>query len=386
MALTTDTARAEDDQALATRLRPYLYFDTGERWRPIDVDGFLAESGHSICTPTPAACTPLTSLAQVTSAITMLNLRGTARDGKDATAPDLATCSRSVPGLRDCDGPGRSVIYAHVVHTPALTAIDYWWFLRFNAFSGDQHEGDWEKGSTVVTDPSATTIREVHFAARASTWRYGSNVTSFAGQHVRVLVARGSHASYPRTRAHPLCRQTGSLIVEGRYDGRRPWRYNADAACQCVKLLPAGARLGNRPRGTPGPADGAAATTASRARSRRCSRASRTPSPRRCRIASTSDWTIRMRSLIATALAAVVATLAVLLAPPAPAAAQRSLVGPTGRLVLERRRGTALRGRHSDQRQQLRSLDTRLAGDCREELPDTGPVIRLQRRDGRRRP
>src|SRR5829696_3451869 len=205
-----------DDQALALRLRPRLLFDSGERWRPLDVDRFLAEPGHLACPPAGAPCTPLADVAQLTPAVDHLDLRG--------------------DGPADAGGP--SVVYAHVTRERARVAIDYWWFLRYNAYSLDRHEGDWE-GATVIANPAGTRVLEVHLAAHADVWRYGADVTRIVDGRVAVFVARGSHAAYPR-RCARHCRQTGGALPEARFDGGRSWVGNGAAGCRrrCVRLLP----------------------------------------------------------------------------------------------------------------------------------------------------
>ena len=233
------SASAANDHVLALRFRPYLYFDTAERWRPIGVNRFLAETGHRVCTAGGSTCVPLTSLSQLNSQAAYLDFRGSQLNGSDATAPDLATCQRSEPILRDCDEHGRSVIYAHVTRAGAEIAIDYWWFLRYNALFPDFHEGDWE-GVTVIADAAGTHVLAVHFAAHADVWQYDRGVPLFDGLHVHVYVARGGHASYPRPCADPVCLQTGSPLPDGRYDGHDPWFNNDPAQCmqQCVRLFP----------------------------------------------------------------------------------------------------------------------------------------------------
>jgi hypothetical protein len=223
---------------LALRFQPHLFFDGGERWRPTDVDAFLAEPGHQLCTATPAACTPLVSAAQLTVAGAYLDLRGTRPDGLDAAAPDLATCPRSWFALLDCDLAGRSVIYAHVRRAGDRIAIDYWWFLRYNAYFPDLHEGDWE-GVTVILDGDATRVRDVHFAAHTTVWQFADDVPRIVDGRVKVYVSNGDHASYPRP-CVILCRQTGGLLPESHFGGQRSWIGNAAAGCrrQCVRLLP----------------------------------------------------------------------------------------------------------------------------------------------------
>jgi len=224
---------------LALRFQPHLRFDSAERWRPIDVDAFLAEPGHEVCAAT-ATCAPLTSPTQLASPARYIDLRGTLPDGGDAAAPDLATCARSQPGLLDCDGAGRSLIYARVKRRGKRIAIDYWWFERYNAFLIDLHEGDWE-GVTVIANAAGTRVEEVHFAAHSDIWRYDEDVPIFdGGRHVRVYLAAGSHAAYPKRCTRASCDQTQSPLPEARFDGRSAWIANDPAACarRCVRLLP----------------------------------------------------------------------------------------------------------------------------------------------------
>jgi hypothetical protein len=226
---------------LALRFQPHLFFDSTEPWRPIDVDAFLAEPGHQACPPpsSGAPCVPLTSVGQLTAAVPYIDLRGTAPDGSDAAAPDLPTCAKSKPTLLDCDQGRRSVIYAHVTRTGRHVAIDYWWFLRYNAFMIDLHEGDWE-GVTVIVDAAGRRVEAVHFAAHASSWRYPAAVSALDGaRHVRVYLARGSHAAYPRP-CPRSCHQTESILPEGRFNGRRAWVANDPTICarHCVRLFP----------------------------------------------------------------------------------------------------------------------------------------------------
>lgn len=212
------SAAPADDLALALRLRPRLLFDQKERWRPLDVDAFLAEPGHQACPPVGTGpCAPFTSVAQLTPQVAYLDMRG--------NGPP--------------DPPGSpSAIYAHVVRSGARVAIDYWWFLRYNAYSLDRHESDWE-GVTVIANRAGTRVLEVHFAAHADVWRYDAGVPQIVDNRVKVYVANGSHASYPR-RCTRLCRQSNPTLPEARYGGQVSWSGNSAAGCRrrCVRLLP----------------------------------------------------------------------------------------------------------------------------------------------------
>ncbi len=234
------SASPDGDLALALRFRPLLLFDAHERWRPLDVDRFLAEPGQAACPAlgSGSPCVPLTGPAQLTPTAAYLDLRGTRESGSDARAPDIATCPKSLPAIWDCDLGGRSPIYAHVVRAGARTAIDYWWFLRYNAFTLDLHEGDWE-GVTVIVDRAGARVLSVGFAAHSDVWRYDPGVPQFAGRQVKVFVSRGDHAAYPR-RCSFLCRTTDGTLPEGNFGGQDPWVGNTAAGCRrrCVRLMP----------------------------------------------------------------------------------------------------------------------------------------------------
>jgi len=216
------SAAPADDLTLALRFRPRLLFDAKERWRPLDVDRFLAEPGHQACPPVGAGpCAPFASVAQLTPAVAYLDMRGNG-------PPDPARPTRP------------SVVYAHVVRMGARTAIDYWWFLRYNAYSFARHESDWE-GVTVIVNRAATKVLAVHFAAHADVWRYDADVPRIVEGRVKVYVANGSHASYPRP-CKRLCRQSNPTLPEARFGGQRSWVGNSAAGCRrrCVRLLPTG--------------------------------------------------------------------------------------------------------------------------------------------------
>jgi hypothetical protein len=237
-------AQPADDLALALSFRPRLLFDAKERWRPTDVDRFLAEPGHRACPATsipPTPCAPFAGVTQLTPAVAYLDMHGTRGDGSDAVPPDLASCAKTLPQLRECDGDGRSVIYAHVVRRGTRIAIDYWWFLRYNAYSLDRHESDWE-GVTAIVNRAGTRLLEVHFAAHATVWRYDAGVPQIVDGRVKVYLSNGDHAAYPRSCTR-LCRQSDPTLPEAHFGGQRSWVGNAAAGCRrrCVRLLPAAA-------------------------------------------------------------------------------------------------------------------------------------------------
>jgi len=249
---------------LAARFRPWLLFDRGEPWRPLDVSAFLDEGNHRFCTRVagPDACTPIrtaadfVALAQPAAAAgpaTYLDIAGRRLD--DYAGPEDCT-----PPLKDCGSGARSAIYYHATQSNDRFYVDYWWFLRFNHFARsdpaiscrigatrtngvcDEHEGDWE-GVTVVTPPDDDRhVDYVVYAAHKGTFRYAAATLQLHdGTRPVVYVADGSHASYPAP-CRSGCHQPPGLAVdglvtlpEGDTDGSRPWARDGDA---CVANRP----------------------------------------------------------------------------------------------------------------------------------------------------
>jgi hypothetical protein len=259
---------------LAARFRPWLRFDSDERWRPLNIVGLLSETKdgaavHRFCTrlATASTCTPIASATDFRSQAD----RATALGGDtyvDIAGRSLEKYRGPVPcggKLLDCGNGARSAIYYHVTQSNDRFYIDYWWFLRFNHFervpgqvcltetgrrSGacDEHEGDWE-GVTVVTPPGVDDrIDYVVYAAHKGTFRYAATELGRHGlTRPDVYVARGSHASYPIACTgkcdQPIALQGLVTLPEASFDGKVAWERNGDschagAADSCLLPLP----------------------------------------------------------------------------------------------------------------------------------------------------
>lgn len=264
----------EQAGTLAERFRPVLLFDSGERWRPLNVTYLFDEGVHQFCTrqrqgegkgcPVIHSAQQFDTLAMHTSALgpsTYVDIAG-------GTVPEYHGPERCKPPLLDCGRAPRSAIYYHVTESNGRFYIDYWWFLRFNHFGGsllnrtcevrqaressvcDEHEGDWE-GVTVVTPPNDEDhIDYVVYAAHKGTFRYSASQLTFAPGTTRPLVysAQGSHASYPQA-CSGNCSQPNGLAVdglvnlpEGRFNGKGAWVGNyqacpANAPGSCLQSL-----------------------------------------------------------------------------------------------------------------------------------------------------
>ncbi|MEM4258698.1 MAG: Vps62-related protein [Candidatus Thermoplasmatota archaeon] len=168
----------------AERYAPILYFEAQEECYPVDVtyhikNAYLYEQNN----PVPIATTVTEHmLASYTSDTYYLdNQKGTIAD--DGIIKDYQA---SLPTLG-------YTVYTHIDHTNSV--IQYWFFYAFNKGELNQHEGDWEM---VQIRFSAGVPAEVmysqHHSGQKATWEQVER----DGDHIKVYVARGSHANYLR--------------------------------------------------------------------------------------------------------------------------------------------------------------------------------------------
>jgi hypothetical protein len=235
------------ERKLAQELRPHLLFDSSERWRPLEINAFLAEhfadrSGHTPPSPDGSG---------------YLDIHGNGHDGVAYYSPVAGHCvtaaqSRSLPGGFDCDRGAPTAIYYRRTTHDRLWFWDYWIFYRFNDYNGivnkcavycDDHEGDWE-GLTIVTDAAARPhVRGAILAEHGHLVATTVSALTMQGGHAVVYVATGTHASY-RSACRRHCGQfrvdpvDATWPVEESHDGHMGWMGNGDMVChdiQCVR-------------------------------------------------------------------------------------------------------------------------------------------------------
>jgi hypothetical protein len=274
---------------LAAALRPRLYFDTNEKWRPLEVYAFLNEPGIRVCQPTLTVpytvgpgvpgenCQPFKPKGLYNGMVPH-NKNGTIYYQSQLHIPgkfsspilgDRSICG-NLGALKDCDVGNRSTIYYNVSQPSdnKLVFVDWWWMLRNNPplLGIDHHSGDWE-GMSVAYDPSRQKVAYVSMSQHAGTYRYKPGVAVLDGLHPHVYVAQDSHASYPRPCSSD-CKQdkgntpgflklldkirlplpglrnlhTGDRLPEHDIDGRMPWGRNTEAECyaglNCIQAIP----------------------------------------------------------------------------------------------------------------------------------------------------
>jgi hypothetical protein len=259
------------EQALATKLRPRLRFDGEEPWRPISVAAFVREefgdgSRHRLCDRgARGSCEPLESADQLVRESGQpgyVDIHGDDRTPYEAADEG---CLERHPGARagvlDCNNGHAAAMYYRRTTHEGRWYWDYWWFLRYNDYSGlgdacgyfcADHEGDWEGITVVTTASESPEIIAALYAAHADRVLVDGALLPRAGNHPLVFVAKGTHASYPFWCAgacHQYARRAGEPLPETHHDGAVPWGPNADAECArytCVRPLPEVGRPGPR--------------------------------------------------------------------------------------------------------------------------------------------
>ena len=173
---------ADDD--LAEQYAPILYFVEGEKCFPVNITYALENSYlYQVGNPTPLLTTLTADLiSNYTSDDYYLdNQRGTVTVGDNGIEDDYQS-SIATLGY---------TIYAHI--DPSKNVIQYWFFYAFNGGDLNRHEGDWEMIQVVLSNEQPTEVMfSQHYGGQKATW----DQVEKEGNHVKVFVARGSHANY----------------------------------------------------------------------------------------------------------------------------------------------------------------------------------------------
>ena len=172
------------DQDLAVKYAPVLYFEGNEKCYPVDISYSLNNSYlYEVGNPSPISTTPSKELlANFTSDHFYLdNQQGTVAVG-DNGIEDNYQSEMAQLGYK---------VYAHV--DTASNTIQYWFFYAFNGGDLNRHEGDWEMIQVALSGGQpAQVMYSQHEAGQSARWEQVDK----QGDHVKVYVARGSHANY----------------------------------------------------------------------------------------------------------------------------------------------------------------------------------------------
>ena len=90
----------------------------------------------------------------------------------------------------------QSIVYYLEGEENGVPFIQYWMFYAFNKGEHNQHEGDWEMVEVVIPSSGEKWVAySQHYSGQSATW----DQVEKEDNHIKVYVARGSHANYLRS-------------------------------------------------------------------------------------------------------------------------------------------------------------------------------------------
>ncbi|UCD14157.1 MAG: Vps62-related protein [Thermoplasmatales archaeon] len=207
-------ASAQTNQDLAQQYAPILYFEKDETCFPADVSYHIDNSYlYQIGIDQPIDTSPSKiSISENTSNQYYLdNQKGSVND--DYIINDYRSKMNNL-GYK---------VYAHVISNGDTTIVQYWFFYAFNKGELNQHEGDWEMVQVIVSGgtPTQATYSQ-HYSGQKASW----DQVEKDGNHIKVYVARGSHANYLRSYSGKLGAANDIVSADGKII--RPNNYNLE--------------------------------------------------------------------------------------------------------------------------------------------------------------
>ncbi len=177
---------AATDTELANQYAPILYFEKDETCYPVDVSYHISNSYlYQIGNDNPTDTSPsIETISYLSGDYYLDNQNGTVKD--DGIINDYRSEMNSLG----------YTVYSHVTSSGVNTVIQYWMFYAFNKGDLNQHEGDWEMVQIVLSGGNPTLVMySQHHSGQKATW----DQVERDGNHIKVYVARGSHANYLRS-------------------------------------------------------------------------------------------------------------------------------------------------------------------------------------------
>ena len=281
-AIPVPRAAAEgSDAQLAAAFRPLLFFDSGERRYPLDIDDAIADEPDRPCaastsSPTTAR-TSRTPSRSTRASTTWTSTTPARRRGAEGTRAPTTTTSSAARTASSSTTGGSTRGTRRRSPTRSSAGPGF----RTPPFTCQEHAGDWE-GITVVLAPceeasdSCVDVgrralgpdRRALRAARAPALvLVGADARARRGRPSRARAPRrsprsGTASSFPRSRttacgpssssratATPptptrasaaAAARRSAVLPEARYDGGLPWSHNDDGCDGCLRPLPIG--------------------------------------------------------------------------------------------------------------------------------------------------
>lgn len=196
---------------LLARHQPVLVLHPNERFRPVAVEGFLADARLDRRTPDGAWAQAVETELPQSNPPDCAAAPCWRLDHVPCTPTD-GIASIDCYAEREATRAPPSVVYGAVLRRGDRIALEYWYWYSYNFWSGDQppsdrawqaHEGDWEVVVVLLTRAGTPLLAgySEHSCGKRRTW---ARVPKSGGTHPVVHVGLGSHANTFRPRTHPL--------------------------------------------------------------------------------------------------------------------------------------------------------------------------------------
>ena len=204
---------AQSDENIAEQYAPILYFEQDEACYPVDVlyhvdNSYLYQFTGDESLLIDESPSNLDLSGYATDGYYLDNMLGTTDD--ENIIQDYQSKLNTL-GYR---------VYCHIHQSGGTTVVQYWMFYAFNKGELNQHEGDWEMVQIVLSGGTPTDVMySQHHGGQRATW----DQVERDGDHIKVYVARGSHANYLRSYsgkfgvASDIVGANGKILESGDY-------------------------------------------------------------------------------------------------------------------------------------------------------------------------
>jgi len=196
---------------------PILYFENEETCYPINAEFHIGNSylftvGNSV----PISINPTEIEISSYSSDTYQEYYLDNQLGKVDNYKDI------INNAKNWESSKGNVVYYHAFDDASTgdSVIQYWMFYAFNKGELNQHEGDWEMVQIVFSGDKPSHVGySQHHSGQKATW----DKVEKEGNHIKVFVARGSHANYFRSYsgklgiASDIVSSNGKVLNPGSY-------------------------------------------------------------------------------------------------------------------------------------------------------------------------
>ncbi len=180
----------EDELMLAKKYAPIFYFEKNEELFPVSVEYHISNSNLNMSTDNGSILISTSPTSEILGNYTDAD-KHYYLDNRIGGIYD----DRIIEDYKEHMKQLGYTIYCRVFKNEDAIIIQYWLFYAFNKGTLNTHEGDWEMVEVItINGTPVKSIYSQHITGQAAEWKDVEK----SGEHIKVYVARGSHANYFR--------------------------------------------------------------------------------------------------------------------------------------------------------------------------------------------